>query len=44
MAYSLYSGATIEAYGPMLYDILAIQYIYGANMVRLRWPRSASAT
>ena len=32
MAYSLYSGATIEAYGPMLYDILAIQYIYGANM------------
>ncbi|WP_162916594.1 M10 family metallopeptidase C-terminal domain-containing protein [Dongia deserti] len=32
MAYSLYSGATIEAYGPMLYDILAIQYLYGANM------------
>ena len=32
MAYDLYSGATIEAYGPMLYDILAIQYIYGANM------------
>ncbi|HJT13476.1 MAG TPA: M10 family metallopeptidase, partial [Dongiaceae bacterium] len=31
MAYDLYSGATIEAYGPMLYDILAIQYIYGAN-------------
>ena len=32
MAYNLYSGATIEAYGPMLYDILALQYIYGANM------------
>jgi len=32
MAYDTYSGATIEAYGPMLYDILAIQYIYGANM------------
>ena len=33
MAYNLYSGATrFEAYGPMLYDILAIQYIYGANM------------
>ena len=32
MAYNLYGGATIEAYGPMLYDILAIQYIYGANM------------
>jgi Ca2+-binding RTX toxin-like protein len=32
MAYNLYSGAKIEAYGPMLYDILAIQYIYGANM------------
>jgi serralysin len=31
MAYNLYSGATIEAYGPMLYDIQAIQYIYGAN-------------
>ena len=32
MAYNLYSGATIEAYGPMLYDIAAIQYLYGANM------------
>ncbi|HKP26774.1 MAG TPA: M10 family metallopeptidase, partial [Dongiaceae bacterium] len=32
MAYNLYSGATIEAYGPMLYDIAAIQYMYGANM------------
>ena len=34
MAYNLYSGASkgFEAYGPMLYDILAIQYIYGANM------------
>lgn len=34
MAYDLYSGASpgFEAYGPMLYDILAIQYIYGANM------------
>jgi serralysin len=32
MAYDTYSGATIEAYGPMLYDILVIQYIYGANM------------
>ena len=32
MAYNRYSGATIEAYAPMLYDILAIQYIYGANM------------
>ena len=32
MAYKLYSGATIEAYGPMLYDIAAIQYLYGANM------------
>jgi Ca2+-binding RTX toxin-like protein len=32
MAYNLYSGSTIEAYGPMLYDILAIQYLYGANM------------
>jgi Ca2+-binding RTX toxin-like protein len=32
MAYDTYSGATIEAYGPMLYDILALQYIYGANM------------
>jgi Ca2+-binding RTX toxin-like protein len=32
MAYDTYSNATIEAYGPMLYDILAIQYIYGANM------------
>jgi Ca2+-binding RTX toxin-like protein len=31
MAYNLYSGATIEAYGPMLYDILALQYIYGEN-------------
>jgi Ca2+-binding RTX toxin-like protein len=32
MSYTPYSGATIEAYGPMLYDILAIQHIYGANM------------
>ena len=34
MAYNTYSGASpgFEAYGPMLYDILAIQYIYGANM------------
>ena len=32
MAYDLYGGATIEAYGPMLYDVLVIQYIYGANM------------
>jgi hypothetical protein len=34
MAYDTYSGASpgFEAYGPMLYDILAIQYIYGANM------------
>ncbi|HNB25565.1 MAG TPA: M10 family metallopeptidase [Alphaproteobacteria bacterium] len=32
MSYTLYSGATIEAAGPMLLDILAIQYIYGANM------------
>jgi len=32
MAYNTYSGATIEAYGPMLYDILAIQYLYGANL------------
>ncbi len=32
MVYNLYSGATIEAYGPMLYHIAAIQYIYGANM------------
>ena len=32
MAYNLYGGATIEAYGPMLYDILALQYVYGANM------------
>src|SRR5688572_23707521 len=32
MAYNRYSGATIEAYGPMLYDIAAIQYLYGANM------------
>ena len=31
MAYNTYSGATIEAYGPMLYDILALQYIYGKN-------------
>ena len=31
MSYNLYSGATIEAYGPMLYDILAVQRIYGAN-------------
>jgi Ca2+-binding RTX toxin-like protein len=34
MAYNLYSGASpgFEAYGPMLYDIAAIQYLYGANM------------
>lgn len=32
MSYTRYSGSTIEAYGPMLYDIAAIQYIYGANM------------
>ncbi len=32
MAYNRYSGATIEAYAPMLYDIAAIQYLYGANM------------
>ncbi len=32
MSYTPYSGATIQAYGPMLYDILALQYIYGANM------------
>ena len=34
MAYNLYSSASpgFEAYGPMLYDIAAIQYIYGANM------------
>jgi serralysin len=34
MAYNLYSGASpgFEAYGPMLYDILALQYMYGANM------------
>jgi serralysin len=32
MAYNLYGGATIEAYAPMLYDIAAIQYLYGANM------------
>ena len=32
MAYNLYSGATIEAYAPMLYDIAAIQYLYGKNM------------
>ena len=32
MAYNTYSGATIEAYGPMLYNILAIRYLYGANM------------
>jgi len=32
MAYNRYSGATIEAYGPMLYDIAAVQYLYGANM------------
>jgi Ca2+-binding RTX toxin-like protein len=32
MSYTNYSGATIEAYGPMLLDILAIQYLYGANM------------
>ncbi len=32
MSYTLYSGATIEAAGPMLLDILAIQYLYGANM------------
>jgi Ca2+-binding RTX toxin-like protein len=34
MAYNVYSGATpgFEAYGPMLYDILALQYMYGANM------------
>ncbi|MGH6892038.1 MAG: M10 family metallopeptidase, partial [Dongiaceae bacterium] len=32
MSYTLYGGSTIEAYGPMMYDILAIQYIYGANM------------
>ncbi len=36
MVYNLYSGATIEAYGPMLYDILAIQYIYGTNMTTAR--------
>jgi serralysin len=33
MAYNRYSGASpgFEAYGPMLYDIAAIQYLYGAN-------------
>lgn len=32
MAYDLHPTASIEAMTPMLLDILAIQYIYGANM------------
>ena len=32
MAYELHPTASIEAMTPMLLDILAIQYIYGANM------------
>jgi Ca2+-binding RTX toxin-like protein len=32
MAYTKASGTTIWPDGPMLYDILAIQYIYGPNM------------
>lgn len=31
MAYDEASGATISPAGPMLYDIAAIQYLYGAN-------------
>ena len=34
MAYNLSSGATIEAYEPMLYDIRRHPVIYGANMTR----------
>lgn len=32
MAYDLHPTASVEAMSPMLLDILAIQYIYGANM------------
>jgi serralysin len=32
MAYDLHPTASVEAMTPMLLDILAIQYIYGANM------------
>ncbi|HEY1383550.1 MAG TPA: M10 family metallopeptidase, partial [Dongiaceae bacterium] len=32
MAYNMAPGSSIEAMTPMLLDILAIQYIYGANM------------
>jgi len=32
MSYTSYVGATVEAMTPMLYDIAAIQYLYGANM------------